>query len=244
MTMTDRDACSSPPMRSARVWRQRLEHLRGRPGLRDRGARHRGRSTHRAARAEERREFAPPRGDRLHTYDGLRDRELVPLHRPLCPIRAQLLQERAAHRATARSGASAAVLIREKRIDIVHAQHVLTTPGRRRCRPRDWRSGRLHRPRLLAGVLFVGSNPQSGRRRAVSGLLGIPHDSASACEPRAAARRGRSPAADDSVTCGATWPAKASPPAGRRRRNRGRERHDRRRPSQSGRRSSRARASN
>ena len=119
---------SSPRMRiliadrrlSARVRRQRLEHLRARP----RAARARARRRRSSSRARARRRR--PRS-RLRRLPRPRVRRAGARH----PVRAQLLQERAAHAVARR--VSRTLLARE-RFDVVHAQHVMTTIGRRSTR--------------------------------------------------------------------------------------------------------------
>ena len=76
-------------------------------------------------------------------------------------VRPQLLQERAALRAARRRPRRRSS--RASAIDIVHGQHVLTSPAGDRRRRTRRHPGRLHGARLLAGVLLVRSDPHARR---------------------------------------------------------------------------------
>ncbi|MCK7518717.1 MAG: hypothetical protein MZV64_13840 [Ignavibacteriales bacterium] len=60
--------------------------------------------------------------------------------------------------------------------DILHAQHVLTSPAAVARRRGPGRARRLHRARLLAGLLLGHAHPRPGVAHAVPGVLGVDDD--------------------------------------------------------------------
>ena len=86
------------------------------------------------------------------------------------PVRPQLRQERAARARGSRR--SSAISSASGRIDVVHGQHLLSIPGAIAGAHAAGVPVGRHHPRLLAGLLLVGSDPRSIERDALPGVLG------------------------------------------------------------------------
>ena len=112
------------------------------------------------------------------------------LARRLAPVVRDLVRERA-HRRRARPAPA-------------------VDPGRHRRRARRRCPGRRHHPRLLAGLLLVGSDPRSIERDAVPGVLGRDDDALRARRtPARPGRRRCRPSPTCAPTCGGrpdAWP--------------------------------------
>ncbi len=110
-------------------------------------------------------------------------------------------------------------------VDIVHAQHVMSTVPAIRCRRGHRYARRCDRPRLLAGVLLVRPNLRPVRQPVVPGVL---HRNDDALHPAARRRRLSGGVSDHSVH--ARQPQHQAPHAGAGRRRDRRQSCHRRRP--------------
>ena len=95
-------------------------------------------------------------------FDGFDVHELGGPSPPMPFVRNYFKNERLAARARRRS---CAISSATRGIDVVHGQHLLSIPGAIAGAHAGRRAGGRHHPRLLAGLLLVGSDPRSIERR-------------------------------------------------------------------------------